>query len=385
MRRGIAEIEMVEGQSLTRTREPLIAMLDGHRGERHAIVLQDFPDPDAIASALAHQLISREYEIQVDILYTGAVSHQQNLALVRLLGIDLIHHDPSLDLTRYDGAVFVDHQGTTSLELLRALERGGIPVLLIVDHHAPQSRVEPEFADIRKTGATSTIYSSYLQSGILELDSHNKDHVRTATALMHGILTDTGNFLHAKEEDFFAAAFLSRFIDTQVLKEILSQSRSKQTMEVIRRALEDRLIAEGFSIAPIGFLRETDRDAIPQAADFLLTEENVHTAIVYGIVSEEGQEERLIGSLRTLKLTLNVDTFLKDSLGKDSAGEYFGGGKEFAGGFAIPVGFLAGNPNDGFVELKWKLFDLQVKNKFLEKIGADPPGDRSKAGSQKLE
>ena len=189
MRRGIAEIEMVEDQSLASTREPLIAMLEGHRGERHAIALQDYPDPDAIASALAHQLISREYEIQAEILYTGAVSHQQNLALVRLLGIDLIHYDPSLDLARYDGAVFVDHQGTTSLELLRALESGRIPVLLIVDHHAPQSRVEPEFSDIRKTGATSTIYSSYLQSGILELDGHNKDHVRTATALMHGILT----------------------------------------------------------------------------------------------------------------------------------------------------------------------------------------------------
>ena len=46
-----------------------------------------------------------------------------------------------------------------------------------------------------------------------------------------------------------------------------------------------RIVAENFSIAGIGYLRAEDRDAIPQAADFLLTEENVHTVIVYGIVT----------------------------------------------------------------------------------------------------
>jgi nanoRNase/pAp phosphatase (c-di-AMP/oligoRNAs hydrolase) len=380
MKIDVAGIETVNNHTLLGAREPLAEMLDAHRGEHHVVVLQDYPDPDAIASALAHQLISRDYDIQVDILYTGVISHQQNLALVRLLGIDLLHLEPSLDLTKYEGAVFVDHQGTTSPEVLKALERGGIPILLIVDHHAPQNRVIPAFSDIRKTGATSTIYAEYFRDGILRLDGVNRDHVRTATALMHGILTDTGSFLQAKEEDFHAAAFLSRFVDAPLLTEILSQARSKQTMELIRRALENRLVAEGFSIAAIGFLRENDRDAIPQAADFLLTEENVHTAIVYGIVSEEGQEERLTGSLRTLKLTLDVDAFLKESLGKNSSGEYYGGGKEFAGGFAIPVGFLAGNPNEGYPELKWKLFDLQVKNKLLEKIGVSIPSEKSKAG-----
>jgi nanoRNase/pAp phosphatase (c-di-AMP/oligoRNAs hydrolase) len=315
MKIDVAGIETVNNHTLLGAREPLAEMLDAHRGEHHVVVLQDYPDPDAIASALAHQLISRDYDIQVDILYTGVISHQQNLALVRLLGIDLLHLEPSLDLTKYEGAVFVDHQGTTSPEVLKALERGGIPILLIVDHHAPQNRVIPAFSDIRKTGATSTIYAEYFRDGILRLDGVNRDHVRTATALMHGILTDTGSFLQAKEEDFHAAAFLSRFVDAPLLTEILSQARSKQTMELIRRALENRLVAEGFSIAAIGFLRENDRDAIPQAADFLLTEENVHTAIVYGIVSEEGQEERLTGSLRTLKLTLDVDAFLKEFFG----------------------------------------------------------------------
>ena len=128
---------------------------------------------------------------------------------------------------------------------------------------------------------------------------------------------------------------------------------------------------ENFSIAGIGFVRAEDRDAIPQAADFLLTEENVHTAIVYGIVTNEG-EEMLIGSMRTTKLTLDPDAFIKDTLGKNALGRYFGGGKMSAGGFEIPVGFLSGNQSEEFREMKWQTFDNQLKHKLLTRLGVEP-------------
>ena len=97
-------------------------------------------------------------------------------------------------------------------------------------------------------------------------------------------------------------------------------------------------------------MRAEDRDAISQSADFPLTEENVHTAIVYGIVTSDG-EEMLMGSMRTNTLTLDPDTFIKDTLGKNAAGRYFGG-KMSAGGFEIPVGFLSGNQSDDFRDMK---------------------------------
>ncbi len=78
--------------------EKITEILNAHRGEKHIIVLQDFPDPDAISSAFAHQLISAAFDIECDIVYSGKVSHQQNVALVKLLGIDLIRFDSSADL-----------------------------------------------------------------------------------------------------------------------------------------------------------------------------------------------------------------------------------------------------------------------------------------------
>jgi nanoRNase/pAp phosphatase (c-di-AMP/oligoRNAs hydrolase) len=364
--------EKVKTQELTvETKRPKIAqVLETHRGERHVIVLQDFPDPDAISSAFAHQLISAEFEIEVDIIYSGRISHQQNIALVRLLGIELTHYDSTLDLQQYDGAVFVDNQGTTSEPIVRALEEAGVPPLIVVDHHEKQERLEPEFSDIRRAGAAATIYTEYLKEGLVELTKTRTEHTMATTALMHGIMTDTNGFIEATAEDFEASAFLSQYRSAELLSEIMSQARSKQVMEIIRQALGGRVTAESFSIAGIGYLRAEDRDAIPQAADFLLTEENVHTAIVYGIVINDSGTESLIGSLRTSKITLNPDSFIKEVFGKDeSSQQFFGGGKMLAGGFEIPIGFLSGGSGEDYRDLKWQVFDQQIKQRIFAKIG----------------
>ncbi len=92
-------------------------------------------------------------------------------------------------------------------------------------------------------------------------------------------------------------------------------------MDVIERSLKNRIVQNNFSIAGVGYLRYDDRDAIPQAADFLVTEENVHTAVVYGIVHDEDEDlEIVVGSLRTNKLTLDPDEFIKEAFGQDTQG-----------------------------------------------------------------
>ena len=351
----------------------LMDVLEKHRGERHAIVLQDYPDPDAISSAYAHQFLSSSFDIQTDILYADRISHPQNIAMVRLLEIDLQRYDPNMDLGMYDGAVFIDNQGTTAQKILRDLEEKEIPIVLIIDHHTPQERLQAEFSDIRKVGAVGTIYVEYLtnESSPITLERSNKKHVFLATALMLGIITDTKHFITAVAEDFQAAQVLHEFRDSELLEEILTQSRSKETMKVIHEALANRIVAENFSIAGVGYLRAEDRDAIAQAADFLVSEENVHTAIIYGIVKDEDGEETVTGSLRTTKLTLKPDEFLKEVFGKTKNGDYIGGGKTEAGGFEIPVGFLAGEEAGRYGELKWKVYDTQIKQRLFEKIGIE--------------
>src|SRR5262249_45422380 len=167
---------------------------------------------------------------------------------------------------------------------------------------------------------------------------------------MHGIRSETYGLVRAKEKDFLSAAYLSNLVDQALLSEILNVKRSRRVIDIIKVALENRIVRHNYSITGVGFLRYEDRDAIPQAADFLLTEENIHTAVVYGIVGKEGEREVIVGSLRTVKVTLNPDTFLKSAFGKDWQGNFYGGGKYEAGGFEIPIGFLSGSFDDDFMK-----------------------------------
>src|SRR5690625_6875581 len=98
-------------------------------------------------------------------------------------------------------------------------------------------------------------------------------------------------------------------------------------MEVIRIALTDRLVSGGFSLAGVGYLRPGDRGAIPQAADFLLTEENVHTAICYGILVGGGEGEAVIGRGRAGKATVDVGRIFRPAHGRAARGTSQGGGR----------------------------------------------------------
>lgn len=346
-----------------------------HRDERHCVALQDYPDPDAIAGAFAYQLLAGEFDIQADILYEGRISHQENLALVHLLDIELTRVTDSLPLDQYDGAVYIDNQGTTT-RLTDRLQKAAVPTIAIIDHHAPQGLLEAEFTDIRPIGAAATIFTDYLRSGeVLTLDETNSLHTHLATSLVHALRSETNGFIRAGPEEYAAGAYLSRFADQELLGSILRVQRSRGTMDVIRIALTDRLVTGGYSIAGVGYLRHADRDAIPQATDFLQTEENVHTAIVYGILLGEGDREVVVGSVRTSKVTLDVDQFLKTALGSDARGRYFGGGRSRAGGFEIPVGFLEGTADPDQLRLKWEAFDQQIRGKLLRAAGLDIPDD----------
>ncbi|QQE66328.1 exopolyphosphatase-like protein [Leptolyngbya sp. BL0902] len=352
-------------------------LLEAHRGERQIILLQDFPDPDALSSAWAYKLIAATYGIECDIFYGGTLSHQENIALVKLTGLPArrwtLTNNDGPNLSQYQGIVLVDNQGTTS-QLYHTVRKAGVPLTLVIDHHAPQDDLDAEYIDLRPhIRATATILTQYLQQGLLRLDRSNTKHSKCATALMHGLRADTNQLMNAAADDFLAAAYLSQFYDGQLLNAVLQASRSKRVMDVIERSLRNRKVQNNVSIAGVGYLRYEDRDAIPQAADFLVTEENIHTAVVYGIVHDEDEErEVVIGSLRTSKITLDPDEFIKEAFGQDGAGRFFGGGRSMAGGFEIPVGFLSGfYENPDYNRLKWDVFDMQIKQKLWRLVNPE--------------
>lgn len=351
----------------------LADLLAARGGERHVVAIQDFPDPDAISAGMAYREMARGFGIEADIVYDGRISHPENLALVNLLDVELTRYEEGMELGAYDAAVFVDNQGTTT-HLTDRLKAAGVPTLAVIDHHDPQDVLDPVFSDIRPVGAAATLITEYLRSGrILRMEPDNRSHVQLATALMHGLHSETDGFIHARAPEYRAASYLSGFVDGDLLERVLCVQKSHATMGVIEAALANRVIQGGISVAGVGYVRWADRDAVPQAADFLLAEENVHTAVVYGILcgGEEGRET-VSGSLRTSKVTLAVDSFLKEALGSDPSGRPYGGGRSRAGGFEIEVGFLAGDDEGGDQrDAKWALFHRRIRRRIFQAAGLD--------------
>jgi nanoRNase/pAp phosphatase (c-di-AMP/oligoRNAs hydrolase) len=343
-------------------------VLEKHHGERHIVLLPKNPNPDVIAAAFAHRLISSAFDISVSLLYSGRIRPRQNVALVKLLGIEFMQFTLELDFSTFDGAVLLSDRDEVAEEALQELEQSSIPVVASFANNEKESDFIINLNLEPRSRALSSLYTLLLQDEPVELNKSRKEHVAAATALFFGILTETDYFVLATEADFRAASHLSRYRDAELLEHIMSQDRSKHSMELIRRSLGERLTVESYSIAGVGYLTSEGMDAISQAADFLLTEDNIHTAIVYGIMRMDDKGEVLAGSMRTSRLTIYPDEFLQDVFG-EAYQPCIEPTELQEGSFTIPVGFLSGEQSQAYLDRKWLVYDTQVKHKILQKIG----------------
>lgn len=315
-----------------------------------AILLQDNPDPDAIASGLALKRICDKFDIESKIYYGGTISHQQNKALVNLLNVEL-------DQLKTDDEVRKVMKSVSKIALIEASIPSKNNILpedifphIIIDHHQTDMQVKGDFVDIRpKVGSTSTIMTEYLRQ--LEI----KPNASLATALRYGIRTDTLGFTrNTTMEDLNAAAFLSPLIDMGILNQIENPPMSLETIDIIGRAIRNKEIKGSYMISFVEFIN--DRDALPQAAELMLQLEGVYTVLVFGIFKDKVQL-----SARSIDTRVNLGGLLQKAFGNMNAG----GHTNMAAG-AIDLGIF-GDVTDKKALLK-VTFDA-VRKKFFSVVG----------------
>lgn len=341
----------------------LAAVLNAHRGKNLLVLLTGYPDPDNIGSGLALQHLAERFDIETTLLCFHEVSHQENRALVKRLAVDLHLYDERFDLEPFDAYALVD---TARTETPIDSELTDKTFLAFVDHHKRTGEAAAAFVDIREdAGSTCGIFVDYLRQAQPEgLDPGDPGQLRLATALMHGIRSDTAQFLRASQLDFEAAAYLWSSVDQPLLKRISAQSVSPAVMDMIQAALERKKVYDNFLFSDVGFVRKENRDGIPQAAEFLLSREGIETVLVFGVVDGK----TIDGSLRTRSDQISPDSFLKRAFGIDEErGLHYGGGNlRDKGAFQIPVGFLAQHKDrEQLYRLAWEV----IHEKFLDAIG----------------
>ena len=320
--------------------------------ERLAILTNQNPDPDSIASAVALGAIAEHFDVPFDIFYFGDIGQQENRAFVNLLGITL--HQLDLD----DGTAFADHD--TVILVDTALAEGDVldtGIDAILDHEDADLDDAVEFLDLRpNVSSTSTILTKYVQEFDISVNEE------TATALLYGIRSETLDFKRdTTPADLTAAAYLYPFADHDTLEQVESPNMSPETLDVLAEAITNREVQGSHLVSNAGFVREPE--VLGQAAKHLLDLEGITTTAVFGV-----GENRIYLAARSKDIRVDIARVLADAF--DETGDVLGHSRQAT--VDIPLGIFTGiETSEDTRETLLSLTEEAVKRKLFDAMGVE--------------
>jgi nanoRNase/pAp phosphatase (c-di-AMP/oligoRNAs hydrolase) len=321
----------------------LSSVLDGARSM--LIIVQNTPDPDAIAAAAAlRELANERHEIACSIGHSGGIWRAENLALLRYLGLNT-RALSDLDLDRFDRLSMVDAQpgaGNVSFDATVRLD-------VVIDHHPIRRETRSaRFTDVRsRYGATSTILYEYLKAAKIEIPTP------VATAMVYGIRSDTQD-LGRESTKADVAAFLDLYpsANARALGRIVQAPLPRSYFSKLRTALDDARVYGNRIVSYLGHLESPEM--VAEAADLLLRAEEVRWTMTLGVV-----DDWLNISLRTTDRDRHAGRIARNLAGRRG----FGGGHQALAAAQIPLN----GPNNSDRQVRQMIRDLTKR--FLRATG----------------
>ena len=266
----VLQPELERAQERTRV-ERIRAHFEG--ASRILILMQDDPDPDAIASALAFRTLLGRNRTGAPICTFGTITRPENIAMCKILDID-VEPITTREMHGFDRVAMVDVQPSF-------LEERFVEVDLVIDHHPVEEPVRARIRDVRPSyGATSTILVEYLRAADVKITQ------RLATALLYGIKADTlGLERGGTRADLDAFAFLYLLANHNALRRIERPALGEAALDALAAGLAKRKIVKGVFFSHLGPVATAD--LIPQFADFGLQAEGVEWSVVSGTVGDD--------------------------------------------------------------------------------------------------
>ncbi len=254
--------------------------------ERVLIMMQDDPDPDAIASALALRTLLGRNRASAPIATFGTITRPENRTMCRILDIE-VEEIQARAMDEYDHVAMVDVQPGF-------FHRRFDHVDLVIDHHPENRTVRALIKDIRPAyGATSTIMTEYLRAAEVKISQ------RLATALLYGIKSDT---LHLERggtrADMEAFASLYLLANHNWLRRIERPELPQEALDVLAHGLARRQVVRSVLFSHLGPVPSVD--LVPQFADLCLQVEGIEWSVVSGIFNGEAHiSVRNVGYVRS--------------------------------------------------------------------------------------
>jgi nanoRNase/pAp phosphatase (c-di-AMP/oligoRNAs hydrolase) len=276
-------------------REKLNRFYSQFSGDDHVLIMIN-ADPDALASAIAVKRLLWRKSASVTIGHVNVIHRPDNLAMIGLLGVDLVYVD-KLDASRFSRVVLVDSQPNHHDAF------GRFRPQIIIDHH-PDTGIQADYTDIRPTyGATASILTEYLKTAKIKLSA------KLATALLHAIKTDTDNFQRKTlMEDLRAFQFLYKHANIALARRIEQADLRMGYLRYFKRAMDAQRIHQRKMISHLG--RVPNPDICVLIADFFMRIESVHWSIVSGLF-----ENKLVIILRNDGLRKDAGKLAQEGFG----------------------------------------------------------------------
>lgn len=332
------------------------AAASGPQGRRLLVLTHRGPDPDAIGACEGVRHLAEEcFGIQARVATVGRIHRAENLAMVRVLGLDFATYE-DVDPAEFFGAVLVDTQPGFGHTLLPE----HIPLLAVFDHHVPPTHGGPNptdsipHADVRLgIGATSTMVYEYLR------DAGCVPTTGVATALFCGIRYDTADLSRNSaplDEEAYYATF--RQADRELITRINHPPLPRAYYSELHRALSVARQHGPLVLALLG--KVSHPEFVAEMADFFLRMKGCSWVVVGGAVEEEGQ---YVLSLRTDYAFGNAYPLMDRVL--DGQGSF--GGHGHIAGARIPLEDLG--------ESTVSSVERSLRHSALEILGASADGE----------
>lgn len=291
----------------------LVEVLKGHR-----VIIQthDFPDPDAIATAVGLKELLKWRGVESTICYYGRIEKTNTKMAASILDVDIFNAEELRDISENDYVITVDGQKDNS----NFTELKGKEVACI-DHHPFVTEYQYSFLKHRIVGACASLITEWI---IEEGMPVGKD---LATLLLYGIKMDTRNFCAGVTHcDIKAYDFLLEKADMSKLNRLENSALELTDLRAYGAAIENITIYETVGFAYIPF--ECPDGLIAAVSEFILSLSSVRVSVVYA-----NRSGGLKFSVRSESSRINAGKLLHIALKDIGNG---GGHATMAGGIVYP-------------------------------------------------
>lgn len=311
------------------------------------IVMQDNPDPDSIAAAVALRRIANSLaDLQCSIACGGTVGRGENRALIKYLGLNL-RDSAEIDHTKFDLIAMVDTQPGAGNN---SLPKDILPHI-VIDHHPIRRLTRTvSFTDIRSSyGSTSTILVEYLIEAGMVPDTP------LATALLYGIRSDTQDLgREATRADIDAIELLYPLANKRMVGVIQRGEVPRVYFQMLADALRNAHVHGSAILTELGDV--DNPDMIAEVADLLLRDDEITWTMCSGFWND-----KLLISIRTIEESKGADQVMRRVVARKGTG---GGHLTYAGG-QVPLAEAS--------KVQRQRLERHLQRRFLKIIGADSP------------